>query len=87
MYISRFRSRSDFDQGDLRLGLPRWSEENFPKNLQVVDKLQEIANKYGATSSQVTLAWILAEHPTCRSITSSYMSFSLANIFLLSVFL
>ena len=65
--INRYRSRADFDQDDFRLILPRWSEENFPKNLEVVDKLNQIAQKYSATPSQVTLAWILAEHPTCQS--------------------
>ena len=65
--INRYRSRADFDQDDYRLILPRWSEENFPKNLEVVDKLKQIAEKYSATPSQVTLAWILAEHPTCQS--------------------
>jgi aryl-alcohol dehydrogenase-like predicted oxidoreductase len=65
--INRYRSRADFEQDDLRLILPRWSEENFPKNLEVVDKLKQIAQKYSATPSQVTLAWILVEHPTCQS--------------------
>ena len=44
---------------------PRFSEENFPKNLVLADKLKEIADTIGATPSQVTLAWILAEHPHC----------------------
>ena len=46
--------------------LPRFSEENFPKNLVVTDKIKAIADKYGATPSQVTLAWILAEHDTSK---------------------
>ncbi|TFY79236.1 hypothetical protein EWM64_g4775 [Hericium alpestre] len=71
LVTGRFRSRADFDPADLRLILPRWSEENFPKNLQVVDKLKEIADRNGATPSQVTLAWILAEHPTWVPIPGS----------------
>ncbi|KAH8111790.1 Aldo/keto reductase [Phellopilus nigrolimitatus] len=69
-----YRSRADFDAGDFRLKLPRFSEENFPKNLVLSDKLKAIADKYNATPSQVTLAWILAEHdsfvpiPGCRSV-------------------
>lgn len=42
--------------------LPRFSEENFPKNLVITDKIKAIADKYNATPSQVTLAWILAEY-------------------------
>jgi aryl-alcohol dehydrogenase-like predicted oxidoreductase len=53
--------------------MPRFSEENFPKNLPLVDKLQEISSKLGITSSQLALAWILAEHddffpiPGCKT--------------------
>jgi len=43
--------------------LPRFSDENFPKNLELVDKFNAVAEKYNATSSQIALAWILAEHP------------------------
>jgi len=62
--IISYRSRADFDAGDLRLILPRRSEEIFLKNLKIVDRLHQIAAKNNATPSQVTLAWILAEHPT-----------------------
>jgi aryl-alcohol dehydrogenase-like predicted oxidoreductase len=37
------------------------SEENFPKNLQLVDTIIEIAKKKKVTSSQLTLAWLLAQ--------------------------
>ncbi|KAI5116235.1 hypothetical protein M0805_003297 [Coniferiporia weirii] len=68
-----FRSRADFDENDLRLIFPRFSEENFPKNLELADKIKLVADKYNTTASQVALAWILAEHenvipiPGCRS--------------------
>ncbi|KAI5118755.1 hypothetical protein M0805_004841 [Coniferiporia weirii] len=72
MVSGRYRSRADFDEGDRRLSLPRFSEENFPKNLALSEKLKAIADKYGATPSQVTLAWILSEDyipiPGCRSV-------------------
>lgn len=61
--LLRFKSRADFAKDDLRQLLPRFSDENFPKNLEVVDKFRAIAARYGATPSQITLAWILAEHP------------------------
>ncbi|KIJ30924.1 hypothetical protein M422DRAFT_186470, partial [Sphaerobolus stellatus SS14] len=69
----RYRSRADFDKDDGRLILPRFSEENFPKNLVIVDKMQEVGKKVGVTSGQIALAWILAEHdnfvpiPRCRN--------------------
>ena len=43
--------------------MPRFADENFPKNLEVVDKFRAVAARYGVTPSQITLAWILAEHP------------------------
>ncbi|KAF9490927.1 Aldo/keto reductase [Pleurotus eryngii] len=58
----RFRSPDDFDQDDIRRWLPRFSAQNFPKNLEAVDKIKAIANKHNATPSQVTLAWILTSH-------------------------
>ena len=59
---SRFRSPKDFEEGDLRRILPRFSEDNFPKNLELVDKLKAIGDRYNASAARVTLAWILAEH-------------------------
>lgn len=55
------RSPDDFEEGDFRKYAPRFSKENFPKNLELVDKIQAIANKKGVTPSQLTLAWILAQ--------------------------
>lgn len=66
MVTGKLRSRDAFEAGDIRLHLPRWSAENFPKNLIVVDKLAAIAARYERTPSQVALAWILAEHPNCK---------------------
>lgn len=56
-----YRSRADFEPGDFRLIAPRFSEENFPKNLELVDKLAEIAKRKGCTPGQLTLAWLLAK--------------------------
>jgi aryl-alcohol dehydrogenase-like predicted oxidoreductase len=41
--------------------LPRFSEENFPKNLVLVDKMSQLAKKKGVTPTQLTLAWLLAQ--------------------------
>ncbi|KAI0634752.1 Aldo/keto reductase [Trametes polyzona] len=57
----KIRSPDDLPEGDLRRTYPRFSKENFPKVLKVVDGIQEIAKKYNATPGQVTLAWLLAQ--------------------------
>ncbi|KAF7968831.1 hypothetical protein HWV62_29238 [Athelia sp. TMB] len=71
LVTGQHRSRASFEGDDIRQWLPRWSEENFPKNLVVVDQIHAIAKKYNASPSQVTLAWILAEHPTWIAIPGS----------------
>ncbi|KAF8055567.1 Aldo/keto reductase [Lyophyllum atratum] len=63
LVTGRFRSPADFEEGDYRKQSLRFSNENFPKNLKIVDELKKVADKYTATNSQITLAWILAEHP------------------------
>jgi aryl-alcohol dehydrogenase-like predicted oxidoreductase len=41
--------------------MPRFTAENFPKNLKLVDGLVSIAKKKGCTPGQLTLAWLLAQ--------------------------
>ncbi|PVH79098.1 Aldo/keto reductase [Cadophora sp. DSE1049] len=61
MLSGTLRSRADFGPGDLRAILPRFSEENFPKNLMVVDRIAEIARQKRITPAQLSLAWLLAQ--------------------------
>ncbi|CAF1314429.1 unnamed protein product [Adineta steineri] len=61
MLTGQIKSRNDLDEGDYRRHWPRFSEENFPKNLQLVSTLASIAQKKGCTPGQLTLAWILAQ--------------------------
>ena len=63
MISGAIRSRSDFEQGDFRLMAPRFSEENFHKNIELTDKITAIAKKKGVTSTQLTLAWLMAQGP------------------------
>ncbi len=54
-----------FQEGDIRktLGFPRFTDEAIEKNRPVVDILQRIAQKKGATPAQIALAWLLARKP------------------------
>lgn len=40
---------------------PRFSEENFDKNLQLVHTLKDIATKKGCTTGQLVLAFLMAQ--------------------------
>jgi len=56
-----YRSPADFEEGDFRTYSPRFSAENFPKNLKLVDGIGALAKKKGCTPGQLTLAWLLAQ--------------------------
>jgi len=60
MLTGQYRSNKDLE-GDDRRRLPRFSDENFPKNLQLVDQLTQAAEKKGCTTAQLTLAWLLKQ--------------------------
>lgn len=57
----QYKSRDDFEEGDFRKFSPRFSEENFPKNLALVEKISAIAEKKGCTPGQLTLAWLMKQ--------------------------
>jgi aryl-alcohol dehydrogenase-like predicted oxidoreductase len=50
-------------ENDFRKGLPRFTPEAMEKNQALVDLLQRIARKKGATPAQIALAWLLAQRP------------------------
>jgi aryl-alcohol dehydrogenase-like predicted oxidoreductase len=52
-----------FDSGDFRNTVPRFSPENRKANQAIVDLVARIAAEKKATSAQIALAWILAQHP------------------------
>ncbi|KAJ2661302.1 hypothetical protein IWW48_002455 [Coemansia sp. RSA 1200] len=55
------RSFSDLREGDARRRHPRFQPENFDNNLKLVDAFKAIAERKNATTSQVALAWVLAQ--------------------------
>lgn len=55
------RSPDDFEDGDFRRYAPRYSKENFPKNLELVSALEKISTAKGCTTGQLALAWILSQ--------------------------
>jgi aryl-alcohol dehydrogenase-like predicted oxidoreductase len=55
----RFTSPDDFPEGDFRSSHPRFQGENFARNLELVDRVREIAEEKGVTPGQLALAWVL----------------------------
>jgi aryl-alcohol dehydrogenase-like predicted oxidoreductase len=54
---------TQFDNADIRNVIPRFAAEVRDSNRAVVDLLQTIADRKGATAAQIALAWLLAQRP------------------------
>lgn len=52
-----------FAPGDIRGVESRFSPDNLPANLKIVDLVKSWATRKGATPAQVSLAWLLAQKP------------------------
>ena len=61
MITGQYKSLDDFEENDFRRTVPRYSAENFPKNLVLVDKMKEVASKKGCTVGQLCLAWLMKQ--------------------------
>jgi aryl-alcohol dehydrogenase-like predicted oxidoreductase len=57
----RITSPDDFGEDDFRRNHPRFTGENFARNLELVDRVRELAAGKGATPSQLAIAWVLAQ--------------------------
>jgi aryl-alcohol dehydrogenase-like predicted oxidoreductase len=57
----RITSPDDFGEDDFRRNHPRFSGENFARNLELVERVRDLAERKGATPSQLAIAWVLAQ--------------------------
>jgi aryl-alcohol dehydrogenase-like predicted oxidoreductase len=58
----RFKSIEDMPEEDTRSArFPRFAEENFMKNVELADRVREVAEGKGVTPGQLALAWLLAQ--------------------------
>jgi aryl-alcohol dehydrogenase-like predicted oxidoreductase len=55
------RSPEQLADDDWRKTNPRFTGENFRRNLQIVDEVKAVAAEVGATPAQIALAWLLAQ--------------------------
>jgi aryl-alcohol dehydrogenase-like predicted oxidoreductase len=53
------QSPDDLPEDDFRRRNPRFQGDNFQKNLELVERVRQIAEEKGATPSQLALAWVL----------------------------
>lgn len=58
----QIQSLEDLETDDARrVRFPRFQEENFRQNMELVDRVKEIAAEKDATPGQLALAWLLAQ--------------------------
>ncbi len=57
----RFRRLEDLPEDDWRRQNPRFQGENFQKNLELVERIKEIAAAKDVTPGQLALAWVLVQ--------------------------
>jgi aryl-alcohol dehydrogenase-like predicted oxidoreductase len=57
----QLRSTDQLAHDDWRKTNPRFTGENFQRNLRIADEVEAIAKEVGATPAQVAIAWLLAQ--------------------------
>ncbi len=57
----QIRSVDDLEDGDFRRVSPRFQGDNFTRNLELVDRVNELALAKGCTAGQLALAWVLSQ--------------------------
>lgn len=57
----QIRRYEDLAEDDFRRNSPRYIGENFKKNLELVDRIHEMAKQIGCTPAQLALAWVMAQ--------------------------
>jgi aryl-alcohol dehydrogenase-like predicted oxidoreductase len=57
----RFHSIDDIPADDYRRSSPRFQGDNFQRNLELVERVKDIAKRKKGTASQLALAWVLAQ--------------------------
>ena len=57
----KIKKPEDLEGSDYRLTTPRFQGENFQTNLDIVERLREIAQEKQCTAAQLALAWVLAK--------------------------
>jgi len=55
----RWSSPEELPEGDFRKGNPRFQGENFTRNMAIVERVRELAERKGATPAQLALAWVM----------------------------
>ena len=61
LLTGQIKSFDDLDDNDFRKLTPKYSRENFPKILELVEKFKTVAANHQCSTAQACLAWMLAQ--------------------------
>jgi aryl-alcohol dehydrogenase-like predicted oxidoreductase len=57
---AKITSLEDLADNDWRRSMPRFEQENFRRNIELVERIKALAAKKGCSPAQLALAWVLA---------------------------
>ena len=57
----QIRSLDDLPENDFRRGIPRFQEQYFHKNIELVEAIENMAKEKNVSASQLALAWIMSK--------------------------
>ncbi len=72
------RDPAALPEGDMRHRMPRFSAENYPANLALLEPLRAEADRLGATPASLSIAWLLARGPDVLAIPGTTSAAHLA---------
>ena len=58
---AKITSLDDLADNDWRRSMPRFEQENFARNLELVERIKALAARKGCSPAQLALAWVLAQ--------------------------
>ena len=63
MLTGRFNQDTKFDKTDFRSAIPRFQGENLKHNMELVEYVEELAQRKETTPARIALGWLLAQKP------------------------
>lgn len=63
MLTGRFNRDTKFDKSDFRSAIPRFQGENLKHNMELVEYVEELAQRKQTTPARTAIGWLLAQRP------------------------
>lgn len=78
LLTNRYTADTSFDPAtDYRASMPQYRPESFEKNRTLFSLLEQLADEYRATASQISLAWMMNKRPAIVPIPGTRLLYRL----------